>query len=188
MNKLKVILEDISKDVQEFRDGKISLALMYERVSASIQSYEEISEPLLQVNGPDNYDSIPLVISSTTQPIAWNKWKQDLVENNGLNEEEATKYMVDIMLNDGIEFEIYYETGQGFMGIEAEAVEATGIIYSPYTGEEYKLSDEEDDEPTIEPEDCERCSAEAEKSGIEYTKDFEWKDGCWHCEHCGQPQ
>ncbi len=38
--------------------------------------------------------------------------------------------------------------------------------------------------PTITPEDCEDCRAEAEESGFEYEANFTHVTGCWTCEHC----
>ena len=46
---------------------------------------------------------------------------------------------------------------------------------------------EEKDEPWYDPEDCEDCRSSMEESDIEYTPDFTWKDGCWHCDHCNRP-
>ena len=37
--------------------------------------------------------------------------------------------------------------------------------------------------PGYTPEDCKECSKELD--GIEYTRDFIWKDNMWKCEHCG---
>ena len=43
-----------------------------------------------------------------------------------------------------------------------------------------------ENEPWYEPEDCEDCAAEAEESGIEYERNFTWKDGSWICDSCGR--
>lgn len=43
----------------------------------------------------------------------------------------------------------------------------------------------EEGQPWYEPEDCEDCLAEAEESGIEYERNFTWKDGTWICDSCG---
>lgn len=47
--------------------------------------------------------------------------------------------------------------------------------------------DEEENEPTIEPEWCEDCMEEAEESGIEYEPNFTWKGSWWECDNCGKP-
>lgn len=90
----------------------------------------------LTLNSADEYDSISLIVSPHIHSTAWQAWKNDLVENNKWTEEEADTYMREIMANDGIEMEVYYEPGCGFMLVEAEAVESS-TIYSPYTGEMY---------------------------------------------------
>lgn len=41
-------------------------------------------------------------------------------------------------------------------------------------------------EPTMEPEWCENCQAEAEEGGYEYEPEFEPDgDGGWVCANCG---
>ena len=57
-----------------------------------------------------------------------------------------------------------------------------------YENFEEDVQKEEDDEPWYEPEDCEECMEECENDGIEYEHNFTWKDGCWYCDSCGQPQ
>lgn len=47
--------------------------------------------------------------------------------------------------------------------------------------------DEDEDEPTFEPEDCERCRRLSEESYIEYERNVTYKDGAWICDECGQP-
>lgn len=47
--------------------------------------------------------------------------------------------------------------------------------------------DEHDEEPMIEPEDCEYCLKECEESNIEYEANFYHEGGCWYCEHCNRP-
>jgi hypothetical protein len=41
-------------------------------------------------------------------------------------------------------------------------------------------------QPWYEPEDCEDCLIEAEKSGIEYERNFTWKEDFWYCDSCGR--
>jgi len=119
MKQLKQILDEIADDLSAYHDGQCDYIQLIERIQASIISYEEMEDVTLEINDEDDYDAFPLVISSTTQPIAWKAWKNDLVKNNGWSEEQASKYMVNLMLNDGIEMELYYEENCGF-GVEYE--------------------------------------------------------------------
>lgn len=52
--------------------------------------------------------------------------------------------------------------------------------------DELMETDDEYEEPGIEPEWCEYCLSEEEETGIEYTPDFDVKNGCWVCSHCGR--
>lgn len=48
--------------------------------------------------------------------------------------------------------------------------------------------EDEENEPTYEPEDCEECREECENDGIEYESNFTWnKGGWWECDSCGRP-
>jgi hypothetical protein len=49
-------------------------------------------------------------------------------------------------------------------------------------------STDSEDDAWYEPEECENCVEQMEADGIEYTKDFTWKNGTWVCDHCGMPQ
>ena len=40
--------------------------------------------------------------------------------------------------------------------------------------------------PTFEPEDCEKCSAQAEEDGAEYEHNFNHISGTWTCDSCGR--
>lgn len=42
------------------------------------------------------------------------------------------------------------------------------------------------DVPTSEPEDCQYCLDEEIESGIEYERNFTYKDDVWICDNCGQ--
>lgn len=85
----------------------------------------------LILNKADRYDWLNITLTENNFPIAYaNKLK--CLMNSGLTEVEAR----DILDNNPIELELYYEIGAGLMAVEAEAVEA-GIIYSPYSGEQY---------------------------------------------------
>jgi hypothetical protein len=44
---------------------------------------------------------------------------------------------------------------------------------------------EELDEPTVEPEWCEHCSAMAEENDFDYEFNVTWSDGGWTCDDCG---
>lgn len=58
--------------------------------------------------------------------------------------------------------------------------------FEEFLNENQTIEDEEN-EPWYDPEWCEDCSTEDEKSGIEYEPNFTWKNGCWHCDRCGNP-
>lgn len=49
----------------------------------------------------------------------------------------------------------------------------------------YPKFDEDLNEPTIEPEWCEHCSAMAEENDFDYEFNVTWSDGGWTCDDCG---
>ena len=54
--------------------------------------------------------------------------------------------------------------------------------------EDFEDDIQKEDEPWYEPEDCEYCLEDCEHNNIEYEHNFTWRDGCWYCDSCGQPQ
>jgi hypothetical protein len=78
-------------------------------------------------------------------------------------------------------------------GVEYEAnptdtatISVVGNIYERPL-DEWIASCCKNDGSDIEPEDCESCSMSMEEQGHEYTRDFTFKNGCWHCDHCDMP-
>ena len=54
--------------------------------------------------------------------------------------------------------------------------------------EDYNQCDyleEEDDEPSYEPEYCEHCEKLAIEGGYEYEFNVTWSNGGWYCDECG---
>ena len=49
----------------------------------------------------------------------------------------------------------------------------------------YPIFNEDFDEPTVEPEYCEHCSAMVEENGFNYEFNVTWENGGWVCDDCG---
>jgi hypothetical protein len=87
-----------------------------------------------RLNNSDDYESIGVIkLSKDKFPIAFNEKVDELLEEGVVATREEAEYLVNDM---EIELEIYYERGTGLFAVECEAVDS-GIIYSPYTQEEY---------------------------------------------------
>ena len=86
---------------------------------------------MVKLNNADNYEHLCNVrLTKEEYPIAWNAKVEELMEECGLERDEAEKHVSEM----DIELEIYYEKGCGLFAVESEAVEC-GTIYSPYTAE-----------------------------------------------------
>ncbi len=83
----------------------------------------------MKMNNSDNYESITVQLSKEKTPIAWEQRVQSLI-NSGMLFREA-----EIMANEPIEVEMYYNINSGLFLVEAEAIECGGSIHDPYSGE-----------------------------------------------------
>lgn len=85
----------------------------------------------MKKNSASNYESIMVRLTPDKTPIAYRN-KVKCLMSSGMSREEAEQVALE-----PIELELYYEVGSGLMAIESEAVEASGSIFSPYTGDEF---------------------------------------------------
>ena len=93
----------------------------------------------MKKNNSDNYEHLGLfLLDQEKHPIAF-KAKIEEMLINGLNEEEALKYIK----TTPIELEIYYTPNIGLWAVESDAVDNIDI-HDPYTGE--LLEDESDED------------------------------------------
>ena len=87
----------------------------------------------LKLNSPMLYDSFEITLEENRFPIAFaNKLKE--LQDMGVAEKDARLQIAE----SPIELELYYEINRGLMAVEAEEVENSSAIYSPYTGEQYE--------------------------------------------------
>lgn len=95
----------------------------------------------LKLNNSVNYEPINVVLTKEKTPIAYGNKIQEFVEQ-GLypNIESAEKDFPEFE----IELELYYEKYSGLFAIEADAVENSCSIYSPYTQEQFEDYEEEE--------------------------------------------
>lgn len=83
-----------------------------------------------KLNTAEDYEPVMIQLDPIKTPKAYYNKVYDLL-TAGHSMEEAEKLALE-----PIECEIYYEVGAGLFAVESGAVES-GIIYSPYTMEEY---------------------------------------------------
>lgn len=82
-----------------------------------------------RLNTADEYEPLNVRITEEEYPIYYRNKLRELMDENGMTEEDARKAL------DGwvVTMELVYHTGYGGFAVEADAVE-TGTIYSPYNG------------------------------------------------------
>lgn len=83
-----------------------------------------------KLNTVEDYEPVMIQLDPNKTPKAYYNKVYDLLIA-GHSREEAAKLALE-----PIECELYYEVGAGLFAVESVAVES-GIIYSPYTMEEY---------------------------------------------------
>ena len=132
-----LIIDDVVKDVEECADGEnwndsdVRLAIgrvLIQRCSPAERKKERITDRA-RLNTADEYEPLNVRITEEKYPIYYRNKLRELMDENGMTEEEAREAM------DGCEvtMELVYHTGYGGFAVEAEAVEI-GTIYSPYNG------------------------------------------------------
>ena len=94
---------------------------------------EETEEPL-RLNPAGEEETINVWLSKEKTPIAWRAKMDELIEEEGMTEAEAEKFIADSVWV----MEIYYEKGQGLFLVETEACECTGTVHSPYSCRPYQ--------------------------------------------------
>ena len=95
----------------------------------------------IKANSEENYESVLVKLSATSNPIAYRAKLEELVEQKCFHTiEEAAEHYPSIV----IDLELYYDKHSGLFGVEAEAIEMSAeSIRSPYTGEFMLPYDEE---------------------------------------------
>lgn len=129
-----LIIDDVVRDVEECADGEIwndsDVRLAIGRVLIQrLSPAERKVYDRARLNMADEYEPLNVRITEEEYPIYYRNKLRELMDENGMTEEEARKAL------DGWEvtMELVYHTGYGGFAVEAEAVE-TGTIYSPYNG------------------------------------------------------
>ena len=93
----------------------------------------------VKLNSAENYEGITIIIDKEQYPIAYRNKIEELVEQGLYDTIEDAE-------NDNPSFEmdceIYYDKHSGLFAVESGAVES-GLIYSPYSGEECEEYKEE---------------------------------------------
>jgi hypothetical protein len=82
----------------------------------------------MRLNNSDEMESITVTLSKDKTPIAWEQRVQSIVSSG------ATREAAEIMADEPIEVEMYYNLDAGLFLVECEAVERE-TIYDPYSGE-----------------------------------------------------
>lgn len=129
-----LIIDDVVKDVEECADGDnwndsdVRLAIGRVLIQRSSPAERKVCDRA-RLNMADEYEPLNVRITEEEYPIYYRNKLRELMDENGMTEEEARKAL------DGWEvtMELVYHTGYGGFAVEAEAVE-TGTIYSPYNG------------------------------------------------------
>ena len=93
----------------------------------------------VKLNSAENYEGITIIIDKEQYPISYRNKIEELVEQGLYDTIEDAE-------NDNPSFkmdcEIYYDKHSGLFAVESGAVES-GLIYSPYSGEECEEYKEE---------------------------------------------
>jgi hypothetical protein len=95
----------------------------------------------MKANKAGQEETIAVLLTRRTFPIAFQNKLNELMEQGAFDsEEEATRWIE----STPIILEIMYEKHSGLFAVESEAIES-GIIVSPYSGEEIEDDWEDDD-------------------------------------------
>lgn len=129
-----LIIDDVVKDVEECADGDnwndsdVRLAIGRVLIQRLSPAERKVCDRA-RLNTADEYEPLNVRITEEEYPIYYRNKLRELMDENGMTEEEARKAL------DGWEvtMELVYHTGYGGFAVEAEAVEI-GTIYSPYNG------------------------------------------------------
>lgn len=129
-----LIIDDVVRDVEECADGEnwndsdVRLAIGRVLIQRLSPAERKVCDRA-RLNTADEYEPLNVRITEEEYPIYYRNKLRELMDENGMTEEEARKAL------DGWEvtMELVYHTGYGGFAVEAEAVEI-GTIYSPYNG------------------------------------------------------
>lgn len=129
-----LIIDDVVKDVEECAAGEnwnvsdVRLAIGRALIQRLSQD-ERKACGRARLNTADEYEPLNVRITEEEYPIYYRNKLRELMDENGMTEEDARKAL------DGWEvtLELVYHTGYGGFAVEADAVES-GTIYSPYNG------------------------------------------------------
>lgn len=129
-----IITNDVIKDVEECADSEnwnnsdVRLAIGRVLIQRCLRPGGEVCDRV-RLNKADEYEPLNVRITEEEYPIYYRNKLRELMDENGMTEEDARKVL------DGWEvtLELVYHTGYGGFAVEAEAVES-GTIYSPYNG------------------------------------------------------
>lgn len=95
----------------------------------------------MKANKAGQEETISVLLTRRTFPIAFQNKLNELMEQGAFDsEEEATRWIE----SNPIILEIMYEKHSGLFAVDSEAIES-GIIVSPYSGEEIEDNFLEDD-------------------------------------------
>lgn len=96
----------------------------------------------MKANKAGQEETISVLLTRRTFPIAFQNKLNELMEQGAFDsEEEATRWIE----SNPIILEIMYEKHSGLFAVDSEAIES-GIIVSPYSGEEIEDNFLEDDD------------------------------------------
>lgn len=94
----------------------------------------------MKKNNAEEYEPLDVYLTPEKMPVAYRN-KVECLKLSGMSEEQACEVALE-----PVELELYYEVGHGLFAVESEAVES-GLIRSPYTGEELEEDGNEDVAP-----------------------------------------
>lgn len=129
-----LIVHDVVKDVEECAAGEnwnvsdVRLAIGRALIQRLSQDERKVCDRA-RLNTADEYEPLNVRITEEEYPIYYRNKLRELMDENGMTEEDARKAL------DGWEvtLELVYHTWYGGFAVEADAVES-GTIYSPYNG------------------------------------------------------
>ena len=93
----------------------------------------------VKLNSAENYEPIEIKLTKRITPIAYRNKIEEMVEQGCYETIEEAEKDNPIFV---MECEIYYDKHSGLFVVESGAVES-GLIYSPYSGEECEKYKEE---------------------------------------------
>lgn len=78
----------------------------------------------------DEGDVVDILLCPNKTPIAYQRKKKELMEQSGMTEPEAEKFLLQ-----PITLELFYDMGRGLFAVESEPLDCIEI-FNPYTGKE----------------------------------------------------